>query len=327
MPAISVEGMATLPIVQLEQLDSVPRAFSAELGAAFREFGFVGVRGHGIAEPVVAAAFAASRVFFAQPLTQKLECEVAGGAGQRGYTRLGQEKAKDRALPDRKEFFHVGRAGAHASLAPNVWPREPAGFRAAMERLFTELDRTGLRVLEGVALHLGLERDWFAPRVASGNSILRAIHYPPIKPLLGRTVSADEPPGVVRAAAHEDINVITLLVGSDEPGLEIQTRAGEWLAVTTLPGTIVVNVGDMLARLTNDALPSTTHRVVDPPPPWSALSRYSIPFFQHFAPDVVIRTLPQCCAPQNPAAGPDRWPDPITADEFLMQRLREIGLA
>ena len=325
--------MATeIPFLDLSARERDPDGLARALGAGFREFGFVGVRGHGVTDPVIGAALDAARALFALPDPVKRRYEVHGGAGQRGYTRLGVEKAKDQRLPDLKEFWHVGREVARdhplaAALLPNLWPAEVPGFQAAQLALFAELERVGAAVLAGVARFLELPGDWFARRIDRGNSILRAIHYPPLTlpPPAGEGGSARDAagaPGRVRAAAHEDINLITLLIGSGEPGLEIRTRRGDWIPVTTLPGTIVVNVGDMLERLTNDLLRSTTHRVVNPPPPWSARSRHSIPFFLHFNPDVVIETLPGCITPERP----DRHPEAITADDFLQQRLREIGL-
>jgi len=327
-----------IPLVDLKDLGRDAAAFARELGAGLREFGFVGVRGHGVGDDVIGAALQTSRAFFALPEAVKLRYEVAGGAGQRGYTRLCVEKARDQSLADLKEFWHVGREVPRghplaAALLPNLWPSEVAGFKEAQLALFTALERVGARVLEGVARSLGLRDDWFEERINRGNSILRAIHYPPLgAELLGRPPLAGSrrPPISAtsessrrsRAAAHEDINLITLLVGSEEPGLEILTRGGEWIAVTTLPGTIVVNVGDMLQRLTNELLPSTTHRVVRPSPPWDARSRHSIPFFLHFNPDVVIEPLPTCITPDRP----NRHPTPITAHDYLQQRLREIGL-
>ena len=293
-------------------------ALARRLGEGLREFGFVGVRGHGVEEGSIRAALATARAFFELPLEVRLRYEVAGGKGQRGYTRFGVEKAKDQRVSDAKEFWHVGREVARAhplahALQPNLWPAEVAGFKEAQLALFRELERVGARLLRLIARDLGLAEDWFASRIDRGNSILRAIHYPPV-------VAAErERP---RASAHEDINLVTLLVGSEAPGLEIRTRDGEWIGVTALPGTIVVNVGDMLQRLTNDVLPSTTHRVTVPPPPWNARSRWSIPFFLHFNPDVLIETLPSCITRDRP----NRYPTPILAHDYLQQRLREIGL-
>jgi isopenicillin N synthase-like dioxygenase len=303
--------------IDLARSGDDPDRFAAALRDAFETHGFVGVRGHGVPDETIAQALAAARAFFALPDAVKRRYEVAGGAGQRGYTRLGVERAKDQARPDLKEFWHVGREVArdhplaHA-LLPNLWPEEVAGFQAAALGLFDALERLGARLLAALARSLGLADDWFAAKIGHGNSILRAIHYPPLR---------EEVAGV-RAAAHEDINLITLLVGSDAPGLEIRARDGRWIAVTTIPGTIVCNVGDMLQRLTNGRLVSTTHRVVNPPPPWDRRSRWSIPFFLHFDPDVVIETLPSCVD----AGHPDRFPEPITANDYLQQRLAEIGL-
>ncbi|MBL8843940.1 MAG: isopenicillin N synthase family oxygenase [Planctomycetes bacterium] len=333
-----------LPLLALPAVADGARrsALSAALFAAWRDCGFVGITDHGIPEGQVRAALAAARDFFALPAEVKQRYEVAGGAGQRGYTRFGVEKAKDQRQPDLKEFWHVGREVGRddplaAILLPNLWPREVPHFEPALRALFDSLERLGGRLLELLEPALGLPSGWFAPRIARGNSILRPLHYPPlpaprasegggaVAPRTGGGAVAPravESAAAVRAAAHEDINLITLLVGSDEPGLEIAARDGTWWAVTTVPGTIVVNVGDMLQRLTNGVLPSTTHRVVNPPPPWDARSRYSIPFFLHFEPDVVIEPLPSCVGPDRPP----RWPAPIRAHDYLLERLREIGL-
>ena len=313
-----------LPILALSPGSRPDAAFAARLHAAWRDFGFVGICDHGIAAAVIAAGQATARTFFALPEAVKRRYEVAGGAGQRGYTRFRVEKARDQRAADLKEFWHVGRevgrAHPHAAmLLPNLWPDEVPGFRSAQLELFAALERLGGELLRALAPTLGLPDDWVAARIAQGNSILRSIRYPPL-PAAG-TAGTEPVDGAVRAAAHEDINLITLLVGSDEPGLEIRTRHGDWLPITTFPGTIVVNVGDMLQRLTNGDLPSTTHRVVNPPAPWDARSRHSIPFFLHFEPDVVIEALPSCVEPGRPA----RWP-PIRAHDYLVERLREIGL-
>ena len=317
-------------------------ALSAALVAAWRDCGFVGITDHGIPEGQVRAALAAAREFFALPTVVKRRYEVAGGAGQRGYTRFGVETAKDQRQPDLKEFWHVGREVGRADplaaiLLPNLWPSEVPGFEPALRALYAALERLGGQLLELLAPALGLPSGWFAQRIKRGNSILRPIHYPPLPGAAGSGGTSGAPDrhgggtvapraadtgGAVRAAAHEDINLITLLVGSDEPGLEIAARDGTWWAATTVPGTIVVNVGDMLQRLTNGVLPSTTHRVVNPPPPWDARSRYSIPFFLHFEPDVVIEPLPSCVGPDHPP----RWPTPIRAHDYLLERLREINL-
>ncbi|MEJ2382866.1 MAG: 2-oxoglutarate and iron-dependent oxygenase domain-containing protein [Xanthomonadales bacterium] len=303
-----------VPVLDLQRLASDADALIAEAGRAYREFGFCGFRNHGIPDAVIDAAYDAFRRFFALPVATKEQCRSAPG-GQRGYTPFGTERAKDSAVPDLKEFFHIGREVAGANpwpeiLAPNRWPAEPPEFRQRALALYGELDRLGGRILGLIARFLGLDAGWFEPHVDRGNSILRAIHYPPI--------GSRETPAV-RAARHEDINLITLLIGSNEAGLEILARDGGWVPVTSIPGTIVVNIGDMMKRLTNDVLPSTPHRVVNPAGVAAAQSRYSIPFFLHPNPDFVIRTLPQCIGPDRP----DRYPEPLSADEFLTRRLRE----
>jgi isopenicillin N synthase-like dioxygenase len=306
-----------IAVIDLTRDGADADAFARALRDAFETHGFVGVRGHGIPDARIAAAVEAARAFFALDDSTKRKYEVAGGAGQRGYTRLGVEKAKGEIRPDLKEFWHVGREVARDHpladvLLPNLWPAEVPEFKAAELGLFAALERLGARLLAAIARSLDLADEWFAKKIDHGNSILRAIHYPPLR----KKVAG------VRAAAHEDINLITLLVGSDAPGLEIRARDGRWIPVTTIPGTIVCNVGDMLQRLTNGRLVSTTHRVVNPPPPWDRRSRFSIPFFLHFNPDVVIETLPSCIDADHP----DRFPKPVTANEYLQERLAEIGL-
>jgi isopenicillin N synthase-like dioxygenase len=242
---------------------------------------------------------------------------VVGQGGQRGYTPFGIETAKGEAHYDLKEFWHMGRelpAGhRYADQMPeNVWPAEIADFHKDIAWLFGALDDMGGRLLESIAIYLGLPRGFFAPTVEAGNSILRLLHYPP--------AGFDGPN--IRAGAHEDINVITLLLGAEEAGLEVLDRDGRWLAFNPPAGSLVINIGDMLQRLTNHVLPSTTHRVVNPAPERRGMSRYSTPFFLHFNPDYTIATLPGCVTAENP----DRYPEPITADDYLHERLREIKL-
>jgi len=240
-------------------------------------------------------------------------------AGARGYTPFGREIAKGARASDLKEFWHIGRelpAGhplLSPSMPPNVWPDEPDGFLDVFEPLFASFDRTGALILSHIARFLDLAPDWFEPAIADGNSVLRLLHYPPI---------GDHPEDAIRAGAHEDINLITLLLGAEEAGLELLTRVGEWIAVNPPEGALVVNIGDMLQRLTNHALPSTTHRVRNPQGARAQRSRYSMPFFLHLRSDFLIRTLPGCVS----EAAPDRYPVPVTADAFLQERLAEIGL-
>ena len=292
-------------------------AFAADLGASFERYGFAVVADHGIEQALIDRAWALTKVFFEQPEAVKRAFHIAGQGGARGYTPFGIEIAKGATENDLKEFWHVGRelpAGHRyrATMPDNIWPETPAGFRETFLALYAEFDRVGLRLLSAIARHLGLDPQWFDPAVENGNSVMRLLHYPPVSP---------EAPGV-RAGAHEDINLITLLLGAEEAGLELLDRDGRWLPIKPPEGALVVNVGDMLQRLTNHVLPSTTHRVVNPPPERRGSARYSMPFFLHLAPDFMIETLPGCVS----AANPDRYPEPITADAYLHQRLREIGL-
>jgi isopenicillin N synthase-like dioxygenase len=309
--------LVTLDLGEFRSGAQARSAFVAELGRAFRELGFVRVVGHDVGEALLAAAYRDSGALFALPDATKRRYHLPGAGGARGYTPFGIETAKDQSDPDLKEFWHVGRelAGDHThdALLPNVWPSEVPSFRPTMLALYSALDRLGGELLQAIAEHLELPSHWFDDKVDRGNSILRPLHYPPLRNAKERGV---------RSAAHEDINLITLLVGSGEPGLEILTRDGTYLPVHTDAGQIVVNIGDMLQRLTNHVLVSTTHRVVNPPEPQASRSRYSIPFFLHPNPDFSIATLPQCVA----ADRPDRYPTPITAHAYLVQRLREIGL-
>ena len=309
--------MINIASVSLAQpLDTI----ADELGRSFGEYGFAVVRDHGIPRDLTGRAEAVSKAFFALPDAVKRAYKIEGGGGARGYTPFGTEKAKDAEVFDLKEFWHVGRSlpEGHAFarfMAPNVWPSEVEGFRETMSALFDAFEIAGGRVLEAIALHLGRPRDFFADSVADGNSVMRLLHYPPL--------AENAPEAAVRAAGHEDINTITLLLGAEEAGLELLTRTGEWHAVDVPPGALVINVGDMLQRQTNGRLRSTTHRVVNPRGEAARRARYSMPFFLHFRPDFMIEPLPECID-----AGSATPPQPpISAHDFLMQRLREINLA
>ena len=291
-----------------------------DLGKSFEEYGFAVIRDHGIPQELIDRAEELSRAFFALPTEAKMAYKIAGGGGARGYTPFGVERAKDAEVHDLKEFWHVGRElpSGHPLaefMAPNVWPDEVRGFRETFAALYEAFETAGARVLEAIALHLGLPREFFAPTVEDGNSVMRLLHYPPLN-------SADAE-GAIRAAAHGDINTITLLLGAEEAGLELLTAQGEWKAIDVPEGALVVNIGDMLERLTNGRLRSTTHRVVNPRGEAAYRARYSMPFFLHFRPDYVIETLPQCIDP----ADPENHPEPISSHDFLQQRLREINLA
>ena len=307
--------LATLPVLSLAD---APDTLARDLGDSFARFGFAMVKDHGLNPALVARAWDLTAQFFALPEADKRGYLIPGQGGARGYTAFGTEIAKGAKAHDLKEFWHVGRdlpAGHKLadSMPPNIWPTRPEGFRETFEELYAELDRVGATILNRIAVWLGLNQNWFDPAIADGNSVLRLLHYPPVP-------NAES--GAIRAGAHEDINLITLLLGAEEAGLELLTREGKWLAVDPPQGALVVNIGDMLQRLTNHVLPSTTHRVRNPAGPRAAHSRYSMPFFLHLRSDFPFVTLPQCVT----AANPDRYPVSITADDYLQERLREIGL-
>ena len=311
------ETQDTLAAVSLALAEAEPDAFAERIGRSFADWGFAVVADHGISADLIARAEAMSRAFFALPEAVKRSYHIPGGGGARGYTPFGTESARDSDIHDLKEFWHIGRdlpAGHpfEPCMPPNIWPLELGGFRETYLEMFAAFDKAGARILEAIARYLDLAPDFFVETVRDGNSVMRLIHYPPVP----------EESSAVRAAAHEDINTITLLIGAEEAGLELLDRQGNWRPVTPKAGELAVNIGDMLQRLTNDRLPSTTHRVVNPVPERRGFSRYSMPFFLHFRPDYLIETLPGCVN----AAHPERYPEPITAHDYLLQRLREIGL-
>ena len=286
--------------------------FSNELGTSFERYGFAVVTDTAMDQQGIDAAISDAKALFALPTDVK-DKYVSGKGGQRGYVQFGKETAKGHALHDLKEFWHVGREmGADnrfgASMPPNVWPSEVPGFKAHELWLFDALDALGEKLLQAIAHYLELPRTQFSAAVKDGNSILRLLHYPPL--------GADSPH--VRAGAHEDINTITLLLGAEEAGLEVLDRDGSWLPINAPTGAVVCNIGDMLSRNVCGRLPSTSHRVVNPAPERRGVARYSTPFFLHYEPDYVIAPLD--------VGGPDAPQPPITADDFLKERLREIKL-
>jgi isopenicillin N synthase-like dioxygenase len=307
--------LAEIPVLSLERdKDILPE----ELGTSFRRYGFAMVRDHGIDAGLIARAWELTETFFALPAEEKHRYHIAGGGGARGYTPFRTEVAKGATISDLKEFWHVGRdlPPGHSlapTMPPNIWPDRPEGFRETFTELYHAFDRVGVQLLRAIALDLGLPETWFDPTVDDGNSVMRLLHYPPV---------LENEDGAIRAGAHEDINLITLLLGAQEAGLELLGRNGEWLSIAPPEGAMVVNIGDMLQRLTNDVLPSTTHRVRNPSGERARYSRYSMPFFVHLRSDFVFETLPECISADNP----DRYPDRITADDYLQERLREIGL-
>ncbi|KTF67982.1 isopenicillin N synthase family dioxygenase [Sphingomonas sp. HT-1] len=312
-----MDTLAEIPVLSLREQAGDPDGFAQAFGGSFQRFGFAVVRDHGVPHELIERAWRLTKAFFDLPEEEKRGYFIPGGGGARGYTPFKTEIAKGASHVDLKEFWHIGRelAAGHRFaevMAPNVWPAAPEGFRETFVELFAAFDAAGDRLLSAVARYLGLAPDWFDPAVKDGNSVLRLLHYPP--------VAADAPE--VRAGAHEDINLITLLLGAEEAGLELLDRDGKWMAIKPPEGAMVINVGDMLQRLTNHVLPSTTHRVVNPPAERRGHSRYSMPFFLHPAPDFLIKTLPGCISDANP----NRYPEPITAHDYLHERLVEIGL-
>jgi isopenicillin N synthase-like dioxygenase len=309
--------MKHVPTLDIHRYDTDRDAFVAELGAAYRQFGFCCISGHGIPRELIDGAYQAFEQFFVLPAETKMKYHVPGSGGARGYTPFKVETAKDSRYPDLKEFWHVGREIPRDSkfadvMPPNLWPEEVPQFRQYGYGLYEALDQLGTRVLRALALHIGLPESHFEDKTDLGNSILRPIHYPPI---------TEENIPNVRAGAHEDINFITLLVGASAEGLEVLSE-GQWLPITTEGDAIVVNIGDMLQRLTNHVYPSTSHRVVNPQNENARKPRYSVPFFLHPNPDVVLDPLPECVTPDNPS----RYDTSLTSHEYLMQRLREIKL-
>lgn len=290
--------------------------FVQDLGKAYEEVGFVAVKNHGIPDELIADLYKYVQQFFSLPLEQKKQYEIKGLAGQRGYTSFGKEHAKGSEAPDLKEFFQYGqiaRDNFNEIIYPdNVSVKEIEDFDRTLAEAYRAFERSGTALLRAIALYLNLDENYFDNFIHNGNSILRAIHYPPI---------TTEPVSAIRAEQHEDINLITLLVGASADGLEILSKQDEWVPVTSLPEQIVVNVGDMLQRLTNNKLRSTTHRVVNPARQFWLTSRFSIPFFLHPKTSMSLRCLTNCIDEKHP-----RLYDDITAGEYLDERLREIGL-
>ncbi len=307
----------TLTPVSFNKAAVDPDGFAQELGKSFQDTGFAIVKDHPVDQAVIDKALEDTKAFFALPEAVKRAYFDPSKGGQRGYTPFATENAKGQTQKDLKEFWHVGRdlpdGHPYRELMPdNIAVSEVVSFDASTRALYHALDEMGAVLLRAIAKYLGLEENWFANTVDNGNSVLRLLHYPPIE---------GEPQGV-RAGAHEDINVITLLLGAEEAGLQAKTRDGEWMDVQPPEGALVINVGDMLQRLTNHVLPSTTHRVINPSPERMRFSRYSTPFFLHFNPDFVIETLPGCISEDNP----NRYPEGLSSHDYLQERLREIGL-
>ena len=310
-----------IPVVDLDQFvngsPASKQAFIQALGEAYETVGFVAVKNHGIPDELIAQQYEYVQQFFSLPLEKKLTYEIPGLAGQRGYTSFGREHAKGSEAPDLKEFFQYGQTLANGDVVSEHYPdnvqvAEIPAFNPTINSAYRHFEKSGGAMLQAIALYLGLDEFYFDQHIKNGNSILRCIHYPPI------TV---EPKSAIRAEQHEDINLITLLVGASADGLQILTKQGEWVGVTSLPDQIVVNVGDMLQRLTNNKLRSTTHRVVNPAREHWHTSRFSMPFFLHPRSEMSLACLESCIDAEHPKAYED-----ISAGEYLDERLREIGL-
>jgi isopenicillin N synthase-like dioxygenase len=313
--------MTNIPVVDLSEFiegDAEQRKnFVQQLGKAYEDVGFVAVKNHGIPDQLIASLYEFVQQFFSLPLEQKLKYEVPGLAGQRGYTSFGREHAKGSEAPDLKEFFQYGQTvedndAIKTEYPDNVQVSEIKDFNLTLFTAYRHYEKSAAAFLSAIALYLNLSENYFEPFIKNGNSILRCIHYPPI---------TSEPKSAIRAEQHEDINLITLLVGASADGLQILTKQNEWVGVTSLPEQIVVNVGDMLQRLTNNRLRSTTHRVVNPPREHWHTSRFSMPFFMHPRSEMSLACLDECIDNTHPKAYDD-----ITAGGYLDERLREIGL-
>ena len=291
--------------------------FVQQIGKAYEEIGFVALKGHFLDEQLIEKLYKNIREFYNLPSNIKKKYEIEGLAGQRGYTSFGKESAKGKKEGDLKEFWHFGQEVIDDSELATVYPKniqvtEIENFNDIGMETFRMLEKTAIYVLRALALYIGLEEYYFDQYVVKGNSILRPIHYPPI---------VGEPKGAVRAAEHGDINLITLLMGASASGLEVQNKQGDWIPVTALPEQLVINVGDMLQRLTNNKLRSTIHRVVNPEKKDWGKSRYSIPFFTHPRGNMQLNCLSECVTKNNPKSYDD-----ITAGEYLKERLVELGL-
>jgi len=291
--------------------------FVQAIGKAYQEIGFVALKGHFLSESLMNGLYEECKKFFNLPLKTKEKYEIDGIGGQRGYTGFGKESAKGRTEGDLKEFWHFGQQLSESSKYKNEYPEnviveELPEFNSVGQEAYGELEKTGIFVLRALALFVGLDEFFFDSFIKEGNSILRPIHYPPI---------TKEPKGAVRSAAHTDINLITLLMGAQGKGLQVQNHKGEWIDAVAEPNELMINVGDMLSRFTNNKLKSTVHQVLNPPKETWNTSRYSVPFFMHPISDMKLDSLESCINEQNPKQFKD-----ITAGEYLNERLRELGL-
>lgn len=312
-----------IPVLDLSDFEegneSVKEKFTKDLGQAFEEIGFVAIKGHGLTDATQNGLYTAIKEFFTLSDELKEEYELPELFGQRGYVGKRKEHAKGRNVGDLKEFYHIGQEApqndpVHSDYPVNIWPKEVPSFAEFAMQTYRTLEKTGQIMMRAIALHLGLDENHFDHNLSFGNSILRPIHYFPLN-------AEDLKENAVRAAEHGDINLITLLMGASAEGLEVQRKDGAWIPITALPDQIIVNVGDMLERHTNDQLKSTIHRVVNPKGTKLGEPRFSIPFFMHPRMSMDLSCLQNCVD----ATKPKKYKD-ITAGQFLQQRLEEIGL-
>ncbi|GHB33585.1 isopenicillin N synthase family dioxygenase [Mongoliitalea lutea] len=324
MTEILYDEIPSLDLADFTSGDASKKAaFVNKLGDAYQNIGFVAIKGHGLSKELQDRLYSVIKEFFTFSDEVKTQYEKPEIGFQRGYTGKGKEHAKGRNTGDLKEFYHVGQELSDipdsdpikAEYPANIWPAELPEFKEVALEIYKTLEAAGKNMLKAIALHLGLEEDYFEDKVAYGNSILRQIHYFPIEN------PEEVPADAVRAAEHGDINLITLLMGASADGLQVLRRDGKWIPITALPDQLVVNVGDMLERLTNKKLKSTIHRVVNPPRELMHTSRYSIPFFMHPRSEMDLTCLDSCVDEQNPKQFAD-----ATAGKFLDERLRELGL-
>lgn len=314
----SLSPMRKVPTLSLKAFTDGSKneqmAFIENLYRGIKDYGFIILKDHEVDPALLAEAYRLQKAFFDLPTETKMKYAGVHG-GQRGYTPFGTEHAKDSPVMDLKEFWHVGRevhpSHKFAKYYPkNVWPAEVANFRQVFEQIYSSLEQAGKAMLQALTFPLEVPLHYFDTMVEDGNSILRLLHYPPIP--------AGTDPRCLRSAPHEDINLITILPAATASGLQLKDRDGSWLDVDGEPGTLIVDAGDMLARACNEVIPSTTHQVINTPEATSN-SRYSMPFFMHPNPEAILSCIPSC------RGGGAKYPD-ISAHDFLMQRLREIGL-
>lgn len=308
--------MESIPTISLKDYKNNKETISKEIYDACNKVGFFSIIDHDLDTDLVKKTLRLSKEFFNQTNDIKMKYYIEEGAGQRGYTPFGVETAKNALLPDQKEFWHHGRTSWEGNLEEkmpkNILIGEVNGINTALKKLYNDLEMLGRNILSFIAVSLELQDNWFDNKINQGNSILRLIHYPRL----------DQKNNGLRAEAHEDINLITLLLGTEQEGLEVLNKSNEWIPIKVSSEKIVCNVGDMLERLTNDKLKSTTHRVNNPKNSNADESRFSMPFFLHFNPDFFIETLPNCIEQKRP----NKYKDGITADDFLKIRLEEINL-